>query len=38
LGLAMSLPLVFAGGLGGGDAKLLAAVGHSAGGHVRDAP
>ncbi len=27
LGLAMSLPLVFAGGLGGGDAKLLAAVG-----------
>ncbi len=27
LGLALSLPLVFAGGLGGGDAKLLAAVG-----------
>lgn len=27
LGLAISLPLVFAGGLGGGDAKLMAAVG-----------
>ena len=27
LGLAISLPLVIAGGLGGGDAKLLAAVG-----------